>query len=242
VVTGKPVDLYGSEGREEATGRGVVIATEEYLESVGKKLDGATVVIQGFGNVGSHAARIFHEKGAKIIAIGDHTKTLKNADGLDIPAAFEHVKQHRTLEAFDGPTIKAEELLITPCDVLVPAALGDVIDADVAKNLDAKLVVEAANGPTTPEGDHVLEERGIPVLPDIFANAGGVTVSYFEWAQNIQAFPWGYERVRQELDRIMRKAFDDLSAAKKKHGCTFRTAAFALAIERVKKASDMRGY
>ena len=242
VVTGKPVELFGSEGREEATGRGVVIAAEEYLKSIGESLDGATIVIQGFGNVGSHAARIFHEKGAKIIAIGDHTKTLRDDKGLDIPGAIEHVRAHRTLEAYDGPTIDSSELLTTKCDVLVPAALGDVITEDVAKALDTKLVVEAANGPTTPEGDHVLDERKIAVLPDIFANAGGVTVSYFEWAQNIQAFPWNYERVKTELENIMRKAFKDLSAVRAKHDTSFRTAAFALAIERVKAASDMRGY
>ncbi|MEZ4446919.1 MAG: Glu/Leu/Phe/Val dehydrogenase dimerization domain-containing protein [Polyangiaceae bacterium] len=242
VVTGKPVDLFGSEGREEATGRGVVIATESYLASVGQKLDGATIVIQGFGNVGSHAARIFHSHGAKVVAIGDHTKSFHDPAGIDIPAALEHVRVHRTLEAFQGKTIPSDQLLLTPCDVLVPAALGDVIDADVAKALDAKLVVEAANGPTTPEGDHVLAARKIPVLPDIFANAGGVTVSYFEWAQNIQAFPWTYERVRTELDGIMRRAFASLVEMRQRHDISFRTAAFALAIERVKKASDMRGY
>jgi len=242
VVTGKPVELFGSEGREEATGRGVVIAAEEYLNSIGQKLDGATIVIQGFGNVGSHAARIFHEKGAKIIAIGDHTKTFRDENGLDIPAAIEHVRAHRTLEAFDGPTIDASELLVTKCDVLVPAALGDVITKDVAKALDTKLVVEAANGPTTPDGDAVLAKRDIAVLPDIFANAGGVTCSYFEWAQNIQAFPWTYDRVRAELERIMRKAFKDLSEVRNKHDVSWRTAAFCLAIERVKAASDMRGY
>ncbi|HHH27169.1 MAG TPA: glutamate dehydrogenase [Polyangiaceae bacterium] len=242
VVTGKPVDLFGSEGREEATGRGVVIAAEEYMKSIDKTLDGATIVIQGFGNVGSHAARIFHEKGAKIIAIGDHTKTLRDEKGLDIPAALEHVRAHRTLEAFDGPTIDGSELLTTKCDILVPAALGGVIDADVAKALDTELVVEAANGPTTPEGDAVLDSRKIAVLPDIFANAGGVTVSYFEWAQNIQAFPWGYDRVKSELEVMMRKAFKNLSDMRAKHDTSFRTAAFALAIERVKAASDTRGY
>jgi glutamate dehydrogenase (NAD(P)+) len=242
VVTGKPVEMFGSLGRGEATGRGVVIATEEYLKTIDKGLDGATIVIQGFGNVGSHAARIFHEKGAKIIAIGDHTKTLRDDNGLDIPAALEHVKQHRTLEAFDGPTIESKDLLTTPCDVLVPAALGGVIDADMAKAVDTKLIVEAANGPTTPEGDEVLDGRGIAVLPDIYANAGGVTVSYFEWAQNIQAFPWSYERVKSELEKIMVRAFADLTAVRDKHSLNYRTAAFVLAIERVKKASDMRGY
>jgi len=242
VVTGKPVALFGSEGREEATGRGVVIATEEYLKSKGKTLAGATVVIQGFGNVGSHAARIYHDAGAKVVAIGDHTKSFHDAAGLDIPKAVAHVREHRVLEKLDGPTLPSAQLLTQPCDVLVPAALGGVIDADVAKALRTDLVVEAANGPTTPEGDEVLKERGITVLPDIYANAGGVTVSYFEWAQNIQSFAWDYERVRTELEKTMRKAFVDLAATAKKHSVDLRTAAFVLAIERVKYASDLRGY
>jgi len=242
VVTGKPVELFGSLGRGEATGRGVVIATEEYLKTQNKTVDGATFVIQGFGNVGSHAARILHEMGGKVVAIGDHTKSLYDETGLNIPAAIAHVADHRTLEQLDGPTIGNDELLTKPCDVLIPAALGGVIDADVAGALQTNLIVEAANGPTTPEGDAVLIERDIPVLPDIYANAGGVTVSYFEWAQNIQQFAWDYDRVKNELEKIMRRAFAGLAKCAGKHDLDFRTAAFVVAIERVKHASDMRGY
>ncbi len=242
VVTGKPVDLFGSEGREEATGRGVVIATEEFLQTQNKALAGTTFVIQGFGNVGSHAARILHEKGAKVIGIGDHTKSFYDPKGIDIPKALAHAAEHRTLEAFDGPAIPRDDILFQKCDVLIPAALGDVIDGDVAKRIDTSLVVEAANGPTTPEGDEVLHGRGIPCLPDIYANAGGVTVSYFEWAQNIQQFAWSYDRVREELDKIMRRSFASLAACAKKHNVDFRTAAFIVAIERVKHAGDIRGY
>lgn len=242
VVTGKPVELFGSLGREEATGRGVVIATEEFLATEGKLLKDTTFVIQGFGNVGSHAARILYDAGAKVVGIGDHTKSFYDPKGIDIPGALEHVKIHRTLEMFEAPEIPNDQLLLQPCDVLVPAALGDVITEDVAKEVRTKLIVEAANGPTTPEGDAVLAERGIVVIPDIYANAGGVTVSYFEWAQNIQQFAWEYERVRTELEKIMRRSFVTLTEAAKKHSVDLRTAAFVVAIERVKYASDIRGY
>ncbi len=242
VVTGKPVELFGSKGRAEATGRGVVIATEEYLKTQGKGLGGTRFVFQGFGNVGSHACRILHEAGATIVAIGDHTVSFYDEKGIDIPAALEHVKNNRVLKGFEAPEIPSEELLLKPCDVLVPAALGEVIDGPVAKAVQCQLVVEAANGPTTPEGDEVLRGRDIVVLPDIYANAGGVTVSYFEWAQNIQCFAWEYERVRNELEKVMRNAFVGLADTAKKHDVDFRTAAFVKAIERVKHASDLRGY
>lgn len=242
VVTGKPVELYGSKGRAEATGRGVVIAVEEYLKTQSKGLKDTRFVFQGFGNVGSHAARILHEAGAKVVAIGDHTASFHDAAGIDIPAALAHCEQHRVLKGFEAPEIPSDELLIQPCDVLVPAALGDVIDGDVAKAVQCQVVVEAANGPTTPEGDEVLRRRDIVVLPDIYANAGGVTVSYFEWAQNIQCFAWEYDRVRSELEKVMREAFSGLAETAKQHNIDFRTAAFVRAIERVKHASDLRGY
>jgi glutamate dehydrogenase (NAD(P)+) len=242
VVTGKPVELFGSEGREEATGRGVVIATEEYLKRESKSLAGTSFVIQGFGNVGSHTARILHQAGAKVLGIGDHTASFYDPAGLDVIAALEHVTTHKTLAQLGAPAIPSSELLTRPCDVLVPAALGDVIDATVAKAMQCKLVVEAANGPTTPDGDEVLRQRQIPVIPDIFANAGGVTVSYFEWAQNIQQFAWEYDRVRAELDKTMRRAFACLMDTVKKHSVDLRTGAFVMAIDRVKYASEMRGY
>ncbi|MBI4950474.1 MAG: glutamate dehydrogenase [Myxococcales bacterium] len=242
VVTGKPVELFGSLGRDEATGRGVVIATEEYLRSVGRRLAGTTFVVQGFGNVGSHTARIVHELGGKVVGIGDHTGAFHDPAGLDVPGALAHAARARSLAGWGGPSIPPKELLLQPCDVLVPAALGGVIDADVAKELRAGLVVEGANAPTTPEGDEVLGARGIAVLPDIYANAGGVTVSYFEWVQNIQHFYWEAERVRAELDKTMRQAFAGLVATKKAHGVDWRTAAFVQAIGRVHRASELRGY
>jgi len=242
VVTGKPVEMFGSKGRAEATGRGVVIATEEYLKTQGKGLEGTKFVFQGFGNVGGHACRILHEAGAKVVAIGDHTASFYDAQGIDIPAALEYAQANRILKGFEAPEIPGEDLLLKPCDVLVPAALGDVIDGDIAKAVQCELVVEAANGPTTPEGDEVLRGRGIVVLPDIYANAGGVTVSYFEWAQNIQCFAWEYDRVRAELEKVMRGAFAGLADTAQRHQIDFRTAAFVQAIERVKHASDLRGY
>ena len=242
VVTGKPVELFGSVGRDEATGRGVVLATEEYLKSDGRGIAGTTFVVQGFGNVGSHTARIVDELGGKVVGIGDHTGAFYDAAGLDVPGALAHAQKQRSLAGWGGPATAADELLTRPCDVLVPAALGGVIDAPVARALSTGLVVEGANAPTTPEGDEVLQGRGIPVLPDIFANAGGVTVSYFEWAQNIQQFYWEADRVRAELEKVMRRAFAGLAETRRKHGLDFRTAAFVRAIAAVHRASELRGY
>jgi glutamate dehydrogenase (NAD(P)+) len=242
VVTGKPVELFGSLGRDEATGRGVMIATEEYLATQGKKLSDATFVIQGFGNVGSHAARLLHAAGGKVVGIGDHTASFYDPAGLDIPAALAWVRQNKTLSGFpSAPSLPNEALLLQRADVLIPAALGGVITASVAKDLQCGLVVEGANGPTTPDASDELGERGIVVLPDIFANAGGVTVSYFEWVQNIQQFAWDEARVRQELERLMRAAFADLRAFSEERKVDFRTAAFALAIQRVERATALRG-
>lgn len=242
VVTGKPVELFGSVGRDEATGRGVVIATREYLASRGETLSGKTVVVQGFGNVGSHAARIFAEQGAKIVAIGDHHASYHDPAGIDVAGALAHVAQHRHLDEFRGaPAIGRDDILLLPCDVLVPAALGNVITADNAKDVRAKLIVEGANGPTTPEADAILLQRGIVSLPDIFANAGGVTVSYFEWVQNVQQFYWDELRVRTELDAVMRRAFTELAAVARSKNVDLRTAAFVLALQRVARATELRG-
>jgi len=241
VVTGKPVDLFGSVGRAEATGRGVTIAIDEYLKTQNKHIAGSRFVIQGFGNVGSNTARLLSEMGGKIVALGDHTASFHDDAGLDIPSALAWVAKHRVLAGWGAPTITHEELLTRPCEVLIPAALGGVIDGDMAKELSCELVVEGANGPTTPAGDKILGERGIPLIPDIFANAGGVTVSYFEWTQNIQQFAWEEERVRSELERIMRRAFANLMETANKHRLELRTAAFVVAIERVWRASYLRG-
>ncbi|MSP26345.1 MAG: glutamate dehydrogenase [Myxococcales bacterium] len=242
VVTGKPVELFGSKGRDEATGRGVAIAIEEYLKTEQRGIAGTTFIVQGFGNVGSHAARILHEQGGIVVGIGDHTGSFYDPAGIDVPRALAHAREKRSLAGFEGLSSASDALLTQPCDVLVPAALGDVITPEVARALACKLVVEGANGPTTPEADEILQGRGIPVIPDIYANAGGVTVSYFEWAQNIQQFAWEYERVRDELDKVMRRSFAELAATAKKHRVDLRTAAFTMAIERVKLASQLRGY
>ena len=242
VVTGKPVDLFGSVGREEATGRGVVIATEELLRTRSQELSDARYVVQGFGNVGSHTARLLHERGGHVIGIGDHTASYYDPAGLDVPSALAFARDNRVLAGWNGaPRIANEELLLQPCDVLIPAALGGVLTRQVAPRLQCRIVVEGANGPTTPEADDILRERGITVLPDIYANAGGVTVSYFEWVQNIQQFAWDESRVRLELERIMRSAFRHLSQTATARHIDLRTAAFVVAIERVAHATAQRG-
>ena len=241
VVTGKPVEVFGSLGREEATGRGVIYVVEEYFQQLGLSLKDKTVVIQGFGNVGSNAARFAHEAGAKIIGIGDVSGGIYDEMGLNIPEMIDYVRKNRGLTGYTNKFLSNEELLCVPCDVLIPAALGGVITAEVAKKMQAKLVAEGANEPTLPEGDVILNQRGIPVIPDILCNAGGVTVSYFEWAQNIQQFRWELERVNGELKSVMSKAFADVYKFSKSNNCSIRTAAFGLALGRVAKATVMRG-
>ena len=242
VVTGKPVDMFGSLGRDEATGRGVLIATEEYLRTQDKKISDATFVVQGFGNVGSHSARLIHERGGKVVAIGDHTASYYDHEGIHIPAALAWIKERKVLAGWTGaPSIPRDEILFQECDVLVPAALGSVITAENADRIKARVIIEGANGPTTPEADDLLHARGVVIVPDIYANAGGVTVSYFEWVQNIQQFYWEELRVRTELERIMRHAFQDLYATAQSHHIDLRTAAFVVAIQRVAKATAQRG-
>jgi glutamate dehydrogenase (NAD(P)+) len=241
VVTGKPVELFGSLGRDEATGRGVLIVTEEHLRAQGKSVADATYVIQGFGNVGGHAARLIHAAGGKVIGIGDHTASFYDPKGIDVPAALAYAQKHRALQGFGAPSVENSALLTQRCDVLIPAALGGVITADVARDLACSLVVEGANGPTTPEASDALHARGITVLPDILANAGGVTVSYFEWVQNIQQFAWDEARVRTELERMMRAAYAAVAAVARDRSVDLRTAAFLVAIERVARATELRG-
>ena len=241
VVTGKPLHLFGSEGRDEATGRGVMYALEEALSDQGKSLSDVSVALQGFGNVGSHAARLMAERGAKIVAVGDHLGGVANAKGLDVPALLEWAAEHRTVagfsggDAFDGP-----EVLTWEADVLVPAALEAAITADNARDVRAGIVVEAANDPVTPEADQILNERGVTIVPDILANAGGVTVSYFEWAQNIQQFRWELDRVTAELEKTMRRAYAGVRSVAKEKRLDLRTAAFVLAIRRVGQAALSR--
>ena len=241
VVTGKPLDLFGSPGREEATGRGVVICIEEALKEQGRTPEGVTVAIQGYGNVGSFAGRILAGLGAKIVAVGDHAGGVANPGGLDAEALAAWVAEHRTVKDFPGAdAIDPADVLTWDAEVLIPAAIEDVLTKDNAADVRAKLIVEAANGPTTPEADQIFHERGIEVIPDILANAGGVTVSYFEWAQNIQQFRWDVERVRDELGKIMRKAYADVRTVQKDMKLDPRTAAFALAIRRVGRAAMSR--
>ena len=241
VVTGKPLELFGSAGREEATGRGVMVALDEALREAGKTMSGQRVAVQGFGNVGSHAARLMAEQGALIVAAADHAGGVTNDAGLDTQALAAHVAEHRTVAGFSGgDAFDAQEIIGWDADVLVPAAIEDVIHKDNAGEVRAGIVVEGANGPTTPEADEILHQRGITVVPDILANAGGVTVSYFEWAQNIQQYRWDLERVNDELAKVMRRAYASVSDVAKSRGVDLRTAAFVLAIQRVGRAAMAR--
>jgi glutamate dehydrogenase (NAD(P)+) len=242
VVTGKPLDLFGSAGREEATGRGVAICIQEAMKEQGRTPEDLTIAIQGFGNVGSFAGKILqHEMAAKIVAVGDHAGGVANPSGLDTNALAEWVKEHRTVKDFPGgDAIDPTAVLTWDAEVLIPAAIEDVLTADNAGDVKAKLIVEAANGPTTPEADAIFQERGIDVIPDILANAGGVTVSYFEWVQNIQQFNWDVERVRDELGKIMCKAYASVREVQQDKKIDTRTAAFALAIRRVGRAAQSR--
>ena len=242
VVTGKPVSLHGSLGREEATGRGTAITAEEFLKSLGQTVRGTRFAVQGFGNVGSYTAKFLSEMGGKIVAISDVTGGLFSADGLPVAEMFSYAQKNRSLKGFGaGEAISNEDLLSCDCDVLVPAALGGVLNEKNASHVKARAILEAANHPTTPEADAIFQQRKIPVVPDILTNAGGVTVSYFEWTQNIQQFRWDLERVNAELKKIMVKSFQDVLGLVRNKGLTFRTAAFVIAIGRVARARTMRG-
>jgi glutamate dehydrogenase (NAD(P)+) len=244
VVTGKPISLGGSLGREEATGRGVMYVMEEYARDFGIPLKGGRVVIQGFGNVGSHLARLLDvESHAKVVAVSDVEGGIYNDKGLDIPGLLVHVAQKRPVSEWKGgKRITNEELWTVPCEWLVPAALGGVITKEAnAKTIDCKVVVEGANEPTTPTADSILEERGIPVLPDFLANAGGVTVSYYEWAQNLQQYRWTHEQVNRELKATITKAYTAVRDMAKEKAVAFRTAAYGIALQRVAEAERLRG-
>jgi glutamate dehydrogenase (NAD(P)+) len=242
VVTGKPVGLHGSAGRASATGRGCLFAIREALLEAGTDLRGQRFVMQGFGNVGSWTARLLHARGAKVLAVSDSKGGIFNGNGLDIPAVLEHEDSHGTVVGFPGAEpISNADLLIAECDVLVPAALGGVLNGANARDVRAKYVVEAANGPCTAEADEILEQRGIAILPDIYANAGGVTVSYFEWVQNLQNFRWDETRINEELDKVMTGAYRKIRDIQRAHHISMRKAAFVLAIREVKAATETRG-
>ena len=244
IVTGKPVELGGSLGRDAATGRGVVIVLEEAAKHLGAPLEDATVAIQGFGNVGSWTARLMDEPGCRVVAVSDVRGGIYAPDGLDTDRLLQHVAESGSVIDFPGSEpISNDDLVLLDVDWLIPAALGGVITADNAEQIAARAIVEAANHPITPAADEILNERGVTIIPDIMANSGGVTVSYFEWTQNIQQYRWSEERVNDELRRIMVKMFADVCGFKDHHQkATFREAAFALGVERVAHAARLRGY
>jgi glutamate dehydrogenase (NAD(P)+) len=242
VVTGKPVELGGSLGRDAATGRGLVFALANYFAEIGRNIAENTFVVQGYGNVGSWVARLLAEQGGKIVAVSDVTGATRNRHGLSLAELDAHVRETGGVKGFKGgEDFPAEQLLYEACDVLVPAALGNVLRKENAGDVRARVILEGANHPVDPDADQIFADKGIIVLPDIYANAGGVTVSYFEWVQNIQVFRWDEARVNEELKHVMARAWADLVACAKKHQCTLRTAAFVLAIGRVAHATDLRG-
>jgi len=244
VVTGKPLILGGSPGRREATGRGVMIVTLAAMEKLGLNPKKSTAVVQGFGNVGSVSAKLLSEKGLKIIAISDITGGYYNKKGIDVEKAIKYVQNNpdRTLEGFDGgEKITNEELLELECDVLIPAAREDQITKHNAPRIKAKLIVEGANGPTTASADPILEEKGILVVPEIVANAGGVTVSYFEWVQDRMGFYWTVKMVNERLEEMMLSAFENVYNTAKKYNVSLRLGAYILAVDKVAKTLKLRG-
>jgi glutamate dehydrogenase (NAD(P)+) len=242
VVTGKPVTLGGSVGREEATGRGVMNVLRKFLATQNKNVEGTRIAVQGFGNVGFHAARLLEERGAKIVAVSEKNSGSHCEKGLDIDELGRYYRENGHINDYPGgESIGNDELLTCACDVLIPAAMENTLDAKAAPHVQAHTVVEAANGPTTPEADEILRERGVTVLPDILANAGGVTVSYFEWVQGLQSFFWNMKQVQDELQKVMEKAFDAVNAKADEADCDYRTAAYTIAISRVAESCRLRG-
>lgn len=244
VVTGKPLEIGGSLGRKEATGRGVAIITDEIAFRYGVSLQQSAIAVQGFGNVGGTAARLFYEKGYTVVAISDVNCGLYCEKGLNIEEIAKYMKANKTIKGYHGKgvtEITNRELLELPVDILVPAALENQITAEIAANVKAKIIVEAANGPTTTEADAILNDKGIIVVPDILANAGGVVVSYFEWVQNLQAMFWDEHEVYIMLKKIMIKSFEEVFSIHKNSDVSMRIAAYMLALDRVVKAKKIRG-
>ena len=243
-VTGKPIALEGSHGREAATGRGVVYMYREAAPALGLSPGDTRFVVQGYGNVGSWAARIMQQLGCRMVGASDAEGAIRNADGIDANALAEHVAGGGSVPEFEGAeAISPDELLEVECEVFIPAALGGMIHEGNADQLAAKLVIEGANSPTTPAADEILNDRGVTVVPDVMANAGGVVVSYFEWVQNLQHFRWEEREVNDKLGKIMRRAYREVAArAKAGDGVPLRVAAFETGIERVLEAARTRGY
>jgi len=242
VVTGKPVAMGGSLGRRDATGRGCLVVTKRALERRKMNVVGATVAVQGFGNVGSTAARLMQGEGMVIIAVSDKSGGIHNPKGLDIADVLEWVKKNRVIEGYPKATpISNDDILLLKCDVLVPAALENVITSKNAADIQARIICEGANGPTSAQADAILEEKGIYVIPDILANAGGVTVSYFEWVQDRGGYFWDEAVVNERLEKIMINAFDEVSTMSEEHGVSMRIGAYMLAIDRVAAVHRLRG-
>jgi glutamate dehydrogenase (NAD(P)+) len=242
VVTGKPLSIGGSEGRNDATATGVLFVTRRAAERVGMSLKGARVAVQGYGNAGAIAARLFYNEGCKIVAVSDTRGGIYNSAGLD-PAAVLRQKQERgsVIAVADADKIGVQDVLEVPCDILIPAATEGVITAANAERIQARIIAEAANGPTSPGADKILFEKGVTIVPDVLANAGGVTVSYFEWVQDLQSFFWGVEEITQKLEMIMNRSFDAVATKADQYSCDLRLAANMLAIARVAEATQARG-
>jgi glutamate dehydrogenase (NAD(P)+) len=242
VITGKPVSVGGSEGRAEATGRGVATVAVRALDQLGIAPSEATVTVQGFGNVGSVSAMLLQRAGCRVVGVCDVEGAVWNPAGLDIPSLLDHVRTSGSVVGFPGSSaVGAHEVLIAECTVVVPAALEGQITPEVAQRMQCKLIVEGANGPTTPDADTVLKERGILLVPDILANAGGVVVSYFEWVQNLQAFFWEEEDINRRLEDLMRRAYDTVQDIAVSKQVTLRQAAYSLAVGKVAQATQVRG-
>jgi len=242
VVTGKPIEMGGSLGRREATGRGVMIVTREAAKHLGLEIQNAKVAVQGFGNVGSVSADLLAKIGAKIVAVTDWKGGVYNDKGLDVAKMIDYAKQHRSIDGFPGgEALDNTKLFELPVDVLIPAALENQITMDNAPKIKAKIIAEGANGPTTPDAHKYLHEKGIFVIPDILANAGGVTTSYFEWVQDRHGYFWEEGEVNQKLERKMCEAFDDVWQTAQRYKTDMRTAAYIVAINRVATVTKMRG-
>jgi glutamate dehydrogenase/leucine dehydrogenase len=243
-VTGKPVALEGSYGREAATGRGVVEVFREAAPQIELDSAGARFVVQGFGNVGSWAARLMQELGATMVGVSDASGAIASQDGIDAEKLAEHVREGGTVGKFDGSAeqIDPDDLVALECDVFIPAALGGMVHEQNADRMRCRMMVEGANSPTTPSADSILNDKGVLIVPDVLANAGGVVVSYFEWVQNLQHFRWSEEQVNERLGEIMRRAFQEVADRAQENGTPMRPAAYELGIERVVEAASTRGY
>ncbi len=243
VVTGKPISLGGSLGRREATGRGVFVVGCEAAQKKGVTIAGAKIAVQGFGNVGGIAARLFAEAGSKVVAVQDHGGTIFHSNGFDVPALLEHVASNGSVAGFPGAeaVLPNEDFWKVQCDILIPAALEQQITEANANQITAKIILEGANGPTTPEADDILRDRGVLVVPDVIANAGGVTVSYFEWVQDFSSYFWTEDEINNRLTRIMKEAFHSVWHVTEDKNVSLRTAAFIIACTRVLQAREVRG-